>query len=368
MTPRRDHHHPRRRARRSELGCDDPLLHDRKTVEFGTAATPGNSRRDASTEPYLTAVTVNEPGKHFYETHVVPLLDYAWLEAMQRYGSLCAEMLAATSSDTSVRIGKTGFTKVRALAQLTSSAAPYVVPSPLPLPHTHTHPPHAPPPPPPPPLPFHPSSPLLAPPRAQATVSTNNPSPVHFDATNVGVTVVLAWKVTSDLSGGEHILFDITAGNEPTRAVVFEDDARGLRFMGDYRNVLHSNFGTLRGERFVVSAYCNLKVVQALARRLARRNDRGSGGGEEGCPMGGDESDYDYESDFDADAACQRAIKESKAEAVQREKQRTKEEEEQREEQRAQEAAASASAQSAGTIPRWQPRNPGDKGKGKANP
>ena len=97
---------PRRRARRSELGCDDPLLHDRKTVEFGTAATPGNSRRDASTEPYLTAVTVNEPGKHFYETHVVPLLDYAWLEAMQRYGSLCAEMLAATSSDTSVRIGK----------------------------------------------------------------------------------------------------------------------------------------------------------------------------------------------------------------------------------------------------------------------
>ena len=83
---------------------------------------------------------------------------------------------------------------------------------------------------------------------------------------NVGVTVVIAWKVTRDLEGGQHVMFDITEDNEPIHALVFDDHPDGILFMGDYRNLLHSNFGTIRGERFVMSGYCALKVVRACER------------------------------------------------------------------------------------------------------
>eukprot|EP00965_Chrysotila_dentata_P182734 6033840-Pleurochrysis_carterae.AAC.1 len=80
----------------------------------------------------------------------------------------------------------------------------------------------------------------------KVTVALNNPTPLHVDSNNLGVTVVCAFDMTrvggGSLQGGSHVLFDA----ESKFAMIVEDNESGVALIGPYCRLLPGNLATLR--------------------------------------------------------------------------------------------------------------------------
>ena len=120
---------------RSWVGnTNDPNAHEHKSTEFGWSTMPGGSKKQkeahAQGVPWrLNAWTCSE-GRLFYEMHVEPLLPAAWRALERRFPRTCKRMLESVPPE--YRLAETAFTKI--------------------------------------------------------TIALNNPTPVHFDDNNFGLT------------------------------------------------------------------------------------------------------------------------------------------------------------------------------------
>ena len=102
----------------------------------------------------------------------------------------------------------------------------------------------------------------------KVTLALNNPTPLHYDDNNFGVTFLEAFDVNGDLASGRgtHVLVDRDFG----AAVQVRDRAlTGVVTLGDYRRVLHANraVGEGEGERFIMTAYCSMTLVDLVRPR-----------------------------------------------------------------------------------------------------
>eukprot|EP00965_Chrysotila_dentata_P083623 2759188-Pleurochrysis_carterae.AAC.1 len=94
-------------------------------------------------------------------------------------------------------------------------------------------------------------------------VAVNNPTLLHVDGKNIGLTVVCGFDVTwasgspdAALQGGSHVILDAY----PQFAVVVADDEDGVSIIGPYGRVLNCNLATLCGSGLVFAAYVSLDV------------------------------------------------------------------------------------------------------------
>ena len=96
-------------------------------------------------------------------------------------------------------------------------------------------------------------------PFTKVTVAMNNPTPVHFDDKNYGLTFLVSFEVGDEgsLVGGSHCIFCMQGG----AALVVQDSGRGTTIVGDYRRLLHANLATSRGRRLVVTCYTSKYIV-----------------------------------------------------------------------------------------------------------
>ena len=155
-----------------------------------------------------------EKGVPFYEEFVRPLLPYIWAEVKKHFPRDAFDMLASLQGFGGDRDGgfwglvgpggeKTGFSKV--------------------------------------------------------TVSLDNPTDLHWDKNNFGVTALLILP-SEDLVGGTHALIS----DDFSSAVLVRDTPYGLLIIGDYGRVLHGNLATYAGSRFIVNMYCAKEVCKRL--------------------------------------------------------------------------------------------------------
>lgn len=185
-------------------------------VRSGSAPCVSSTRATVSltVNPHaaVSAVYTAAEGKAFYDEHVEPLLDDAWLLLAERHPKAAAEMLAAVPEEYRLK-PEVGFTKV--------------------------------------------------------TVAVDNPTPLHYDDGNFGATFLASFEIDSDgaLVGGSHVL----CCNEEEQVVIVGDCAEGVVFLGDYRRVLHSNAARRGGRRFVVTAYCSKSLKELAARNRAKK-------------------------------------------------------------------------------------------------
>eukprot|EP00965_Chrysotila_dentata_P115990 3834072-Pleurochrysis_carterae.AAC.1 len=89
----------------------------------------------------------------------------------------------------------------------------------------------------------------------KVTVALNNPTPVHTDGGNFGVTALVSFDMSGEglkLRGGSHAFF----GPGMAKAFVVQDQAEGVVCVGHYSRIRHCNMATICGRRFIVAAYC----------------------------------------------------------------------------------------------------------------
>ena len=108
----------------------------------------------------------SDEGSAFYKTHVASFLSLAWRHVQVRYPRASAEMLAAVPAE--YRLEGTGFTKV--------------------------------------------------------TLAVNNPTHVHFDHNNFGITCLVCIDLDGDLDGGSHVMYNL----DLTAAVVVQTNTEGV--------------------------------------------------------------------------------------------------------------------------------------------
>jgi hypothetical protein len=192
---------------------NDPNRHEHRSTEFGWSTMPGGSPKQlkgmAEHEPFRLSAWEHPKGKAFYEEHLEPLLPAAWKALVERFPRMAERMLAAVPERH--RLCGTGFTKV--------------------------------------------------------TIAINNPTPLHFDDNNFGITFLVAFDLDGDLQGGHHLI----VGQDFASAVLVRDNTAGTVFLGDYRRVLHSNGATVAGRRLIVTCYCSNSLVKRVG-----AHDRGN--------------------------------------------------------------------------------------------
>ena len=187
---------------------NDPNAKEHKSTEFGWSTMPGGSSKQKAArevrKPFRLKAWECGVGKEFYEQHIEPWLPEAWRLLEEHYPQTCREMLAAVP--VAYRLAGTAFTKV--------------------------------------------------------TAALNNPTPVHFDDNNFGLTFLICFELDAEgsLVGGSHTIYSL----DYTKCVVVRDCPQGVVFLGDYRRVLHSNAATASGRRFIVTAYCGKSLVDMV--------------------------------------------------------------------------------------------------------
>ena len=97
----------------------------------------------------------------------------------------------------------------------------------------------------------------------KVTLGINCPTTLHWDEKNKGLTALFIIGLHG-LRGGAHALF----GCDLKDAVIVRECEAGTLILGDYKRVLHGNFATLAGVRFVINAYCSKTVVDRLCERV----------------------------------------------------------------------------------------------------
>ena len=182
---------------------NDPNAADHKSTEFGWSVMPGGSNKQRSARalrrPFRLSAWESTAGSIFFDAHVRLFLRVAWSEAWHQFPSACSAMLAATPE--AYRLEGTGFTKV--------------------------------------------------------TLAINNPTPLHFDDNNFGITILVCVDLDGDLDGGSHLICDFNF----EAAVLVHTDSVGIWLVGDYRRILHANAATKKGRRFIFTAYCSKSLV-----------------------------------------------------------------------------------------------------------
>lgn len=181
----------------------DDFAKEARSTEFGWSTFPGGSMKQQAARAkggaYKLASWEHPLGAQFFKRHLRAVLRSAWAACVQEDQATCERTLAAVAPR--YRLEGTGFTKV--------------------------------------------------------TVSLNNPTPVHTDYGNIGLTFLMAHDVSDadepPLQGGSHIMLD----PDMRAVIVVEDHADGVFLIGDYANVLHANLASTSGRRFVVTCYSN---------------------------------------------------------------------------------------------------------------
>eukprot|EP00965_Chrysotila_dentata_P099262 3282267-Pleurochrysis_carterae.AAC.1 len=76
----------------------------------------------------------------------------------------------------------------------------------------------------------------------KVTVAINNPTPLHVDGNNIGLSVLCAF--------------------DRWFALLVEDSVEGVVAVGPYGRILHGNLATTCGERLVIAAYTSSDVAK----------------------------------------------------------------------------------------------------------
>jgi len=192
---------------------NDPNAKQRQSVEFGWSTMPGSSVRQRVARqvgaPFRLKAWDSAEGGAFYNSFIVPMLDGIWDAVVATHPTMAAAMLRAVPAD--YRLGNTGFTKV--------------------------------------------------------TVARNNPTTLHADESNRGVTFLASCPVgypTPPLLGGSHLL----CSDDFLHAIVVGDSPKGITLIGDYRRVLHANAATHQGERVILTLYCSETLAKQCESRV----------------------------------------------------------------------------------------------------
>lgn len=193
---------------RSWIGhTNDPHAHEHKSTEFGWSTMPGGSTKQKHAQcmrrPFQLKSMLCDEGCSFFDMYLRPILPLLWKKLMEYYPSAGASMLAQVPVQ--YRLCGTAFTKV--------------------------------------------------------TVAVNNPTPLHVDYNNVGITALICFDVsdgsTGSLVGGSHVIID----TDFRHAIIIKDTRAGVMILGDYKRILHGNFATQHGRRFIVSAYTSRSLL-----------------------------------------------------------------------------------------------------------
>ena len=189
--------------------ADDERKEDVKSIEFGWSAFPGDAPQQVKAQeeqlPYKLAAWLDPRGDAWVEEFLAPhVLPQMWKSALVHYHLACEQMMDVTMASLYGMCG-TGWNKV--------------------------------------------------------TVGWNNPTGLHWDKSNRGITALLMFGVHG-LRGGTHCLF----GQELGEAVIVEETEEGVLVLGDYSRALHGNLATVFGDRFVVNAYCGTRVVERISK------------------------------------------------------------------------------------------------------
>ena len=111
----------------------------------------------------------------------------------------------------------------------------------------------------------------------KVTLGEDNPTPMHVDNNNFGLTALLAIDVSPQgcmIRGGSHVVHSVTGD----RTVVFKDSRLGLLFLGDYTRILHGNLATQCGRRLILTAYCGMSIIDRHAKKELCSSDQTKGG------------------------------------------------------------------------------------------
>ena len=100
----------------------------------------------------------------------------------------------------------------------------------------------------------------------KVTVALDNPTPLHFDDLNFGLTALTTWTLNGarkGLSGGSHVMVD----QEFEKAlIVLDSEKDSLTILGDYRRILHCNAASTEGaRRLIMTSYCSHAIVKLFA-------------------------------------------------------------------------------------------------------
>ena len=73
-------------------------------------------------------------------------------------------------------------------------------------------------------------------------IAVNNPTPLHYDNNNFGMTYLVMYDVNENLhtsydGNGHHVL----VGQEFMGGMLFDTDPGGIVIIGDYWRILHGN-------------------------------------------------------------------------------------------------------------------------------
>ena len=193
---------------RSWIGhTNDPNAHEHKSTEFGWSTMPGGSTKQKDARSMRRAFELNsmlcDEGSSFFNGYLHPILPLLWARLVACYPSAAQSMIDQVPVQ--YRLCGTAFTKV--------------------------------------------------------TVALNNPTPLHVDYNNVGVTALMCFDVSDgsvdELMGGSHVII----GANFKQAIIIKDTRAGTMILGDYKRILHGNLATQQGRRFIVTAYTSRSLV-----------------------------------------------------------------------------------------------------------
>ena len=187
----------------------DPRRDEVRSIEFGWSGFAGGSEgtrqgiaRDEGV-PYKLAAWLDPRGVEFMHTFMEPLLPRLWSLCNEYYKVACDHMLDVGMAHLYGLFG-TGWNKI--------------------------------------------------------TIGIDNPTQLHYDNKNVGITALLIIGLHG-LKGGSHALIGVDLGV----GVIVEECHEGTLVFGDYAHVLHGNLATIAGSRVVVNAYCSANVVSRIS-------------------------------------------------------------------------------------------------------
>jgi hypothetical protein len=199
---------------------EDDFFRQRMSTEFGYSTFPGGSeiqkRCTAEKIPYLLKSMTT--AKEFYHKFMANMITLAWKETCCAFPVESAAMLSAVPAQ--FRLENTGFTKL--------------------------------------------------------TIAVNNPTPLHYDNNNYGVTHLVTYDVNDNLQegfdgNGHHVL----VGNDFVSGMFVNTNRQGTVIIGDYRRILHANcaiFPTGIDEhdkdktRLILTCYCSQSLVDLVRR------------------------------------------------------------------------------------------------------
>ena len=103
------------------------------------------------------------------------------------------------------------------------------------------------------------------------TIAMNNPTPLHYDDNNYGITHLVTYDVYKNLQdsfdGNSHHVF---VGHDFTSGMFINTNTRGMVIIGDYQRILHTNcavFPTGREGhdqekmRLIITCFCSQSLV-----------------------------------------------------------------------------------------------------------